>query len=166
MRINEIASAEEQIELWKLISNSVWQSLQQQQQVQQQRNAAATAARKSAPKAKRRVRDARAMPSLPKVPTLKPNSPAPNKNSVPTANPTANPAAPKANKPVAPTALPTASVHPNAQQLPAPALPNSLKSVKTAGIPPKYVQKKSIGDTADRHSKNTFSPPLPNTVRR
>lgn len=155
MRINEIASAEEQIELWKLVSNSVWQSLQQQQKVQQQRDAAAAAARKSAPKAKRGVRGARAIPSLPKVPTPKPPSPTPNKNSVPTANPTANPAAPIANKPVAPTALPTASVQPNAQQLAAQALPNSLKSVKTAGIAPKYVQKKSFDDTDDRHSKNT-----------
>jgi len=166
VRINEIASAEEQIELWKLVSNSVWQSLQQQQKVQQQRDAAAAAARKSAPKAKRGVRGARAIPSLPKVPTPKPPSPAPNKNSVPTANPTANPPAPIANKPVAPTALPTASVQPNAQQLAAQALPNSQLSVKTTGIAPKYVQKKSFGDTEDRHSKNTFSPPLPNTARR
>jgi hypothetical protein len=45
VRINEIASAEEQIELWKLVSNSVWQSLQQQQKLQQQRDAAAAAAR-------------------------------------------------------------------------------------------------------------------------
>ena len=30
MLINEIAIADEQIELWKIISNSVWQSLQQQ----------------------------------------------------------------------------------------------------------------------------------------
>ena len=52
MRINEIASAEEQIELWKLISNSVWQSLQQQEREEQQRKAAAAAARKNAPKAK------------------------------------------------------------------------------------------------------------------
>jgi len=85
---------------------------------------------------------------------------------VPTANPTANPPAPIANKPLAPAALPTASVQPNAQQLAAQALPNSLKSVKTTGIAPKYVQKKSFDDTDDRHSKNTFSPPLPNTVRR
>jgi hypothetical protein len=54
----------------------------------------------------------------------------------------------------------------HAQQLAAQALPNSLKSVKTAGIAPKYVQKKSFDDTDDRHSKNTFSPPLPNTARR
>jgi hypothetical protein len=166
VRINEIASAEEQIELWKLVSNSVWQSLQQQQKVQQQRDAAAAAARKSAPKAKRGVRGARPIPSLPKVPTPKPPSPTPNKNSVPTANPTANPAAPIANKPVAPAALPTASVQPNAQQLAAQALPNSQLSVKTTGIAPKYVQKKTFDDTDDRHSKNTFSPPLPNTARR
>ena len=166
MRINEIASAEEQIELWKLVSNSVWQSLQQQQQAQQQRDAAAAAARKNAPKSKRGVRGARAIPSLPKVPTPKPPSPTPNKNSMPSANPNAKPAAPPANNPAAPVALPTASAQSNAKQLPAPALPNAQKSVKTAVIAPKYVQKKSFGDTDERHSKNTFSPPLPNSVRR
>lgn len=54
MRIFEIASAEEQIELWKLISNSVWQSLQQQQRAEQQRKAA-DLKRKPTPKAKRSV---------------------------------------------------------------------------------------------------------------
>ena len=53
MRINEIASAEEQIELWKLISNSVWQSLQQQQRVEQQRKAVADLKPKPTSKAKR-----------------------------------------------------------------------------------------------------------------
>ena len=42
MRLFEIASAEEQIELWKLVSTSVWQSLQVLQK--QQQEAAAQAA--------------------------------------------------------------------------------------------------------------------------
>ena len=56
MRLLEIASAEEQIELWKLVSNSVWQALQvqKQQQVQQQRQAqAAKASKINVPRVKR-----------------------------------------------------------------------------------------------------------------
>jgi hypothetical protein len=52
VRINEIASAEEQIELWKLVSNSVWQSLQQQERAEQQRKAVTKAKRKVVPKPK------------------------------------------------------------------------------------------------------------------
>ena len=39
MRINEIASAEEQIALWKLISTNVWTALDTQQRQQAQQNA-------------------------------------------------------------------------------------------------------------------------------
>jgi hypothetical protein len=45
MRLIEFASAEEQIELWKLVSASVWSSLQQQQQQQRQAQATAAAGR-------------------------------------------------------------------------------------------------------------------------
>lgn len=63
MRINEIASAQEQIELWKLISNSVWQSLQQQQQEEQKRKAADAAKRKSGPKPKAKARPRTPIPA-------------------------------------------------------------------------------------------------------
>ena len=56
MRLLEIASAEEQIELWKLVSNSVWQALQlqKQQQAQQQRQAQAAKVNKiTVPRVKR-----------------------------------------------------------------------------------------------------------------
>ena len=39
MRINEIASAEEQIALWKLIATNVWTALDTQQRQQAQKNA-------------------------------------------------------------------------------------------------------------------------------
>lgn len=45
MRLIEFASAEEQIELWKLVSASVWASLQQQEQQQRQAQATAAAGR-------------------------------------------------------------------------------------------------------------------------
>jgi hypothetical protein len=45
MRLIEFASAEDQIELWKLVSASVWSSLQQQQHQQRQAQATAAAGR-------------------------------------------------------------------------------------------------------------------------
>lgn len=68
MRINEITSAEEQIELWKLVSNSVWQSLQQQQEQQRRAQVA------SGPRAERMPKTTVGMPipKLPKVPTTRP----------------------------------------------------------------------------------------------
>jgi len=70
VRINEITSAEEQIELWKLVSNSVWQSLQQQQE--QQRRAQMTAASRAKRKTKTTV--GMPIPKLPKVPTTRPTA--------------------------------------------------------------------------------------------
>ncbi len=52
MRINEITSAEDQLELWRLISNTVWQSIQQQQQEEQTRKAQAQAQAKRKPPSK------------------------------------------------------------------------------------------------------------------
>jgi len=49
VRLFEIASAEEQIELWKLISTSVWQSLQVLEKQQQEAAAQAAARAKSTP---------------------------------------------------------------------------------------------------------------------
>jgi hypothetical protein len=163
VRINEIASAEEQIELWKLISNSVWQSLQQQEREEQQRNAAAAAARKNAPKGKRGRRSVGSIPSLPKVPAPKPPTPPqqPTPNKMAGTTPQSNAPQPAAPKPLAP-----ASALPNAQRLPASLPANTQKSVKTAGFQPKYGQKKSDDDTDDRHSKNTFPRTLPNSAVR
>lgn len=62
MRLFEIASAEEQIELWKLVSTSVWQSLQVLQKQQQAAQAAARA--KSAP-AKRGAAKKLKLPAVP-----------------------------------------------------------------------------------------------------
>ena len=64
MRLFEIASAEEQIELWKLISTSVWQSLQVQEKQQQEAAAQAAARAKSAP-AKRGAAKKLKLPAVP-----------------------------------------------------------------------------------------------------
>jgi len=64
VRLFEIASAEEQIELWKLISASVWQSLQVQEKQQQEAAAQAAARAKSAP-AKRGAAKKLKLPAVP-----------------------------------------------------------------------------------------------------
>lgn len=64
MRLFEIASAEEQIELWKLISTSVWQSLQVLEKQQQEAAAQAAARAKSAP-AKRGAAKKLKLPAVP-----------------------------------------------------------------------------------------------------
>lgn len=53
MRLLEIASAEEQIALFKLVSDSVWAALTTQQQQQAEEEAAKKAAAKAKPKVKR-----------------------------------------------------------------------------------------------------------------
>jgi hypothetical protein len=51
MRMNEIASAEEQMALWKLISNNVWQSISKQVADEKKKRANAATQRKVKPKA-------------------------------------------------------------------------------------------------------------------
>ena len=145
MRINEIASAEEQIELWKLVSNSVWQSLQQQEREEQQRAAAEAAARKRQPKAKGRARSA--------APAYTPPPPPPNK-------PTEQPAS--AEQPSASNTQSAARALSNAEQQTAGWQSDTQKNIKNAGSQPMYAQQKSDDETDDRHSKNTF----PLTVAR
>ncbi len=127
MRINEIASATEQMELWKLISNNVWQAIDTQQKQEAQRQQAKKAQTKS-----RRVRGGVARKTTPapmvpvKVPhnAVKPNAPIqPTSNpQAPTANnsaPYANPSKPNTIAPVKTSAPYTQSLNPNAnpQQL-------------------------------------------------
>lgn len=69
MRIFEIASAEEQLALWKLISTSVWAAIEQQVQQQQQERAAQ--AKRAAAKGKGRRRKA----ARPAAVTLPPPTP-------------------------------------------------------------------------------------------
>jgi hypothetical protein len=83
MRVNEIASAEDQLALWKLINQSVWAAVEQQR-IEQQRQAAqqqAQKAQKAAPKkfGKRVV----AAPKPPAIP--KPNTPAKSTTNAPVA---------------------------------------------------------------------------------
>ena len=150
MRINEIASAEEQIELWKLVSNSVWQSLQQQEREEQQRKATEASARKKAPNGGGRTKGARTLPTV--LPPPNPKQAAQQKSN--------------AAEPTAPNALAAGSARSNAAQQPASMPKDSRDSVKTAGFQSMYGQQKSDDDTDDRHSKNTLPRTIPNSAVR
>ena len=128
MRINEIASATEQMELWKLISTNVWQAIDTQQKQEAQRQQAKKALTKT-----RRVRGggvARKTTPAPMVPVkvsrnaVNPNAPTQPSSSpqAPTAinqAPYVNPSKPNTIAPVKSSAPYTQSLNPNAnpQQL-------------------------------------------------
>lgn len=65
MRINEIASAEDQMALWRLVSDSVWQAIetQRQQQAQAEQTKAAKAKLKPRGSRKGKSRSAAPMPT-------------------------------------------------------------------------------------------------------
>jgi hypothetical protein len=54
MRLREFASAQQQLALWKVISDTVWSTLQQQAAEQQRVDAAKAAAKSRSPRRKRR----------------------------------------------------------------------------------------------------------------
>ena len=152
MRINEIASAEEQIELWKLVSNNIWQALQQQQHEEQKRKAEAAAKKKATPKLKGGVRSVRPIPSPPPPPQLPPNkAPHPPVEKV-GADSTAK--------------ISTTPVQKGSVQQQAPTLQKPLSSLETANKTQRYKLQNMDDDTDDRHSKNTFEPYPLNLKRR
>jgi hypothetical protein len=85
MRIFEIADAEAQLALWKLVNDSVWTAIQTQQHEEAKQKAAAQQQKK----AKRSKRIASAPAPIPKTPKPAPKLAAPNK---PNANPPQQPA--------------------------------------------------------------------------
>ena len=79
MRIVEIASAEEQLALWKLISDNVWTTISQQARTEAQQKAAAAATSRLKPKKAKKLKTP---PRAPAPPKLKPQPQ--NKSAVPT----------------------------------------------------------------------------------
>ena len=74
MRINEIASAEDQMALWRLVSDSVWQAIETQRQQQAQAAQAKAAKAKLKPRGGRKGGKAKLsipMPPTPKTPPAK-----------------------------------------------------------------------------------------------
>ena len=136
MRIFEIVNPADQLALWKLISTSVWQSIEQQVRDQQKRQAA-QAVKKKRPKLKGGKKGGARLPKFipPKtvsqataVQTPKPAVNKPPSQTTPPAQPSSTPAAAIAAEPNADPALPKTASEP------APALPKPLNRVKTAGL--------------------------------
>lgn len=74
MRILEFASAEEQLALWKLVSDNVWGAIRQQAKAEAEQKALKKAQAKKVPKRKGMgVPPPKFVPPPPKLPTPKPN---------------------------------------------------------------------------------------------
>jgi hypothetical protein len=141
MRLIEFASAEEQIELWKLVSASVWSSLQQQQEQQRQAQATAAAgrAKREAPSPKRSRKRAlgKGKLKLPRVPIHSPK---------PVLNPTIKATQPsrQMGQAISSQNKPTPNVQQQpaqqSQQLPKPTVKKPYASIPSAGL--------RVGDTA------------------
>ena len=96
MRIFEIADAEAQLALWKLVNDSVWTAIQTQQHEQAKQKAAAQQQKKkhSTKRIRKRSISAPAPPPKVSMPTAKPKQPPIQKVATPTqqnANPRFNP---------------------------------------------------------------------------
>ena len=132
MRINEIASATEQMELWKLISTNVWQAIDTQQKQEAQRQQAKQAQSKS-----RKVRGGGSVKTtpVPRLPSpVPPNAQVPNKIT----NPSANPSIPQAHM-----------YQPNAN----PSNPNTITPVKTTAASAVHNAHASVVPTVKTHRK-------------
>ena len=123
MRINEIASAEDQMALWRLVSDSVWQAIETQHQQQAQ------AAQAKAAKAKLKPRGGRKGKSRSAAPIAAPKPPPPKK-APPPAHPSAKPSQP-------PAANPQALSLAQRQQSFAPQKPVTTATAPNASIVPK-----------------------------
>ena len=123
MRINEIASAEDQMALWRLVSDSVWQAIETQRQQLAQAEQAKAAKAKLKPRGGRKGKSRSAAP----MPT--PKTPPPKK-SPPPANPSVKPSQP-------PAANPQAQSLAQRQQALVPRMPVTTATASNASIAPK-----------------------------
>lgn len=74
MRIDEFASAEEQLALWKLVSDNVWSAISQQAKAEAEQKALKKAQAQKVPKRKGLgMPPPKLVPPPPKLPTPKPN---------------------------------------------------------------------------------------------
>jgi hypothetical protein len=166
MRLLEIASAEEQIALWRLVSDNVWAALQLQQD-QEQRAAVSTAARNDtnagmatkAPKSKSRGKGTknpalkRVLRSYGKVPKL-PSVPVPPK---PGANSNTHPGKPE----------PAGAAAPAPARSGVPTTPTAASNQgSTAGPTTAPIKPLGVRDTTSLDSTNTqVQPPAKNQAK-
>lgn len=125
MRIFEIASAEDQIALWQLVSTSVWQSLEQQLELDKKK-AQADAKKQTASK---RLGSSAKVPQQPRFTPVPVSTTAQQK----------------------PAVTPTHS----AFQMAAPDVSDPTNRAEIKQSEPINAKKKSDDDLDDRHSKNT-----------
>jgi len=155
MRLDEFANAEDQMALWKLINDNVWQAIETQRQ-QQAREAQAKAA-----KAKLKPRKGRkgAAPKI-SAPSVGPKPPPPQKPVTPT-----NPQQAKTQPPqrVTPAHQLATRMHgPQAQPNAMPTMPaNASLAPKDGVFSPDIAQKNSELRGNDRHSKNGYPAQTP-----
>jgi hypothetical protein len=123
MRINEIASAEDQMALWRLVSDSVWQAIETQRQQQAQAEQVKAAKAKLKPRGSRKGKGRSAAP----MPSPKPPPP---KKSPPPENPRA-----KSSQP--PEANSQAQSLAQRQQALAPQMPVTTATAPNASTAPK-----------------------------
>ena len=155
MRIDEFASAEEQMALWKLVNANVWQAIETQRQQQAQAAQAKAAQAKLKPRKGRK--GGRGKLSIPMPPS--PPSPKAPQAKKPEASPNPQQAKPQNLQPPAqgqqftqhqPLAQP--------QTAAAPVAPANASTTPKDGVfAQKLVQKNSQPHGDDRHSKNGYT---------
>ena len=154
MRIDEFASAEEQMALWKLVNDNIWQAIETQRQ--QQAQAAQAKAAKAKLKPRKGRKGGRGKLSIP----MPPSPPSPK---VPPAKKPEASANPQQAKPQ--NLQPPAQGQQMAQRQPlaqphtaaAPIAPTNASTTPKDGVfAQKLVQKNSPPHGDDRHSKNGF----------
>ncbi len=154
MRIDEFASAEEQLALWKLVNDNVWQAIETQRQQQVQVAQAKAAQAKLKPRKGRK--GGRGKLSIPMPP------PPPSPKAPPAKKPEASPH-PQQAKPQNPQPQAQGQHFAQRQQLAqaqtaaAPIAPTNASTAPKDGVlAQKLVQKNSEVHGDDRHSKNGY----------
>ena len=174
MRLREFASAEEQMALWRLVSDNVWASIGQQVKQERQQRAEKEAQAKTKRKPSGKSIGAVPMPTT-KSPKLKlahaakPDSQM-SKSSDKLANPSAIPSRTQALPTTATSNI--KAVEPNAQpavtaQAPATsAAINASNGSKDGDIWRNTAVQNKVGATADRHSENGLLAKHRQTLRK
>ncbi len=154
MRIDEFASAEEQLALWRLVNDNVWQAIETQRQ--QQAQAAQAKATKAKLKPRKGLKGGRGKISIPMPP------PPPSSKVPPAKKPEAS-ANPQQAKPQNLQPPVQGQQIAQRQQLAQPqtaaasiAPANASRAPKDGVFAQKLVQKNSPPHGDDRHSKNGF----------
>ena len=155
MRLDEFANAEDQMALWKLINDNVWQAIETQRQ-QQAREAQAKAA-----KAKLKPRKGRkgASPKI-SIPSVGPKPPPPKKTVAPTNPQQANTQPPQRVTQAQQLTTRQLGAVPHTNAMPAGSVNASLVP-KDGVFAQDIAQKNSELRGDDRHSKNGYPTQTP-----